>query len=93
MSDIIKIPAEAKEIIKHKRTGKVYASKVDFDNDVADDSVYGAISIMTDGLRKIVSGIKETTLQLSDSAEKTSIIAEKTSTSIETQVNETNCPY
>ena len=36
MSDIIKIPAEAKEIIKHKRTGKVYASKVDFDNDVAD---------------------------------------------------------
>ena len=36
MSDIIKIPAEAKEIIKHKRTGKVYASKVDFDNDVVD---------------------------------------------------------
>ena len=36
MSDIIKIPAEAKEIIKHKRTGKVYASKDDFDTDVAD---------------------------------------------------------
>ena len=36
MSDIIKLPAEAKEIIKHKRTGKVYASKADFDNDVAD---------------------------------------------------------
>ena len=36
MSDIIKIPAEAKEIIKHKRTGKIYASKIDFDNDVAD---------------------------------------------------------
>jgi hypothetical protein len=36
MSDIIKIPAEAKEIIKHKRTGKVYASKDDFDADVAD---------------------------------------------------------
>ena len=36
MSDIIKIPAEAKEIIKHKRTGKVYASKEDFDADVAD---------------------------------------------------------
>ena len=35
MSDIIKIPAEAKEIIKHKRTGKVYASKNDFDADVA----------------------------------------------------------
>jgi hypothetical protein len=36
MSDLIEIPAEAKEIIKHKRTGKVYASKTDFDNDVAD---------------------------------------------------------
>ena len=36
MSDIIKIPAEAKEIIKHKRTGQVYASKADFDADVAD---------------------------------------------------------
>ena len=36
MSDLIKIPAESKEIIKHKRTGKVYASKTDFDNDVAD---------------------------------------------------------
>jgi len=35
MSDIIKIPAEAKEIVKHKRTGKVYASKDDFDADVA----------------------------------------------------------
>tara|TARA_R110001599_G_scaffold12901_4_gene59929 strand:- start:9388 stop:9585 length:198 start_codon:yes stop_codon:yes gene_type:complete len=36
MSDIIKIPAEAKEIIKHKKTGKIYASKNDFDADVAD---------------------------------------------------------
>jgi|TARA_B100000035_G_C20589402_1_gene374634 formylmethanofuran dehydrogenase subunit D len=36
MTEIVKIPAEAKEIIKHKRTGKVYASKADFDNDVAD---------------------------------------------------------
>ena len=36
MTDLIKIPAEAKEIIKNKRTGKVYASKTDFDNDVAD---------------------------------------------------------
>ena len=33
---VIKIPAEAKEIIKHKRTLKVYDSKADFDNDVAD---------------------------------------------------------
>jgi|TARA_R110000751_G_scaffold57412_5_gene121796 hypothetical protein len=35
MTDLIKIPAEAKEIVKHKRTGKVYASKNDFDADVA----------------------------------------------------------
>tara|TARA_R100001460_G_scaffold98008_1_gene140730 strand:+ start:743 stop:940 length:198 start_codon:yes stop_codon:yes gene_type:complete len=36
MNDLPKIPAEAKEVIKHKRTGKVYASKADFDSDVAD---------------------------------------------------------
>ena len=36
MNDIPKIPAEAKEIIKHKRTGKIYASKAEFDSDVAD---------------------------------------------------------
>lgn len=36
MENLIKLPAEAKEIIKNKRTGKVYASKADFDSDVAD---------------------------------------------------------
>jgi|TARA_R100001460_G_scaffold93413_3_gene135342 hypothetical protein len=36
MSDLEKIPATATEIIKHKRTGQVYASKADFDADVAD---------------------------------------------------------
>ena len=36
MSDIIKIPAEAKEIIKHKRTGKIYANKDEFQADVLD---------------------------------------------------------
>ena len=36
MSDLPIIPAEAKEIIKHKRTGKVYDTKADFDADVAD---------------------------------------------------------
>jgi len=36
MSDLPVIPAEAKEIIKHKRTGRVYDSKADFDADVAD---------------------------------------------------------
>jgi len=34
--DLIRIPAQAKEIVKHKRTGKVYDSKADFDADVAD---------------------------------------------------------
>ncbi len=30
------LPAKAKEIVKNKRTGKIYASKVEFDADVAD---------------------------------------------------------
>ena len=36
MNDFPKIPVEAKEIIKHKRTGKIYASKDEFDADVND---------------------------------------------------------
>ena len=36
MSDLPKISAEAIEIIKHKRTGKIYDSKAEFDADVAD---------------------------------------------------------
>jgi len=36
MNDLPKIPVEAKEIIKHKKTGKIYATKADFDADVAD---------------------------------------------------------
>jgi hypothetical protein len=36
MSDLIKIPAQAKEIIKHKRTGKIYTDKAAFEADVAD---------------------------------------------------------
>ena len=35
MSDLPRIPAEAKEIIKNKRTGKIYASKEELDADVA----------------------------------------------------------
>ena len=38
MSDLPKIPAEAKEIIKHKRTGKIYASKEEFDADPNTDT-------------------------------------------------------
>tara|TARA_B100000029_G_C17589602_1_gene962091 strand:+ start:666 stop:860 length:195 start_codon:yes stop_codon:yes gene_type:complete len=33
---INRIPATAKEIVKNKRTGKVYADKAEFDADVAD---------------------------------------------------------
>jgi len=29
--DLIRIPAQAKEIVKNKRTGKIYDSKADFD--------------------------------------------------------------
>ena len=36
MSDLPKIPVETKEVIKHKRTGKVYESKEAFDADVND---------------------------------------------------------
>jgi hypothetical protein len=36
MSELPRIPVEAKEIIKNKRTGKVYESKASFDSDVAD---------------------------------------------------------
>ena len=35
MSDLIRIPAKAKEIVKNKRTGTVYADKAEFDADVA----------------------------------------------------------
>tara|TARA_R100000734_G_C3307722_1_gene98300 strand:+ start:99 stop:296 length:198 start_codon:yes stop_codon:yes gene_type:complete len=37
MSDeVVKVPAKAVEIVKHKRTGKVYANKAEFDAEVAD---------------------------------------------------------
>jgi len=35
MSEIKRIPAIAKEIVKNKRTGKVYTDKAEFDADVA----------------------------------------------------------
>lgn len=34
MSDPIRIPAIAKEIVKNKRTGQVYKDKAEFDADV-----------------------------------------------------------
>jgi hypothetical protein len=38
MADPIKVPAKVKEIVKNKRTGKVYADKAEFDADVANPS-------------------------------------------------------
>ena len=38
MKNIPEIPAVAIEIIKHKRTGKIYESKEAFDADVADSN-------------------------------------------------------
>ena len=35
MDNIKRIPAIAKEIVKNKRTGQVYANKAEFDADVA----------------------------------------------------------
>jgi len=34
--DLPRIPAEAKEVIKNKKTGQVYETKAAFDADVAD---------------------------------------------------------
>ncbi len=38
MTDPIKVPAKVKEIVKNKRTGKIYADKAEFDADVANPS-------------------------------------------------------
>jgi tRNA U54 and U55 pseudouridine synthase Pus10 len=51
------LPAEVTETIRNKRTGKVYASKVDFDSDVADPNT----DTVADDLRQDV-GIKVASL-------------------------------
>ena len=38
MTDLPKIPATAKEIVKNKRTGVIYTDKAAFDADVADSN-------------------------------------------------------
>jgi len=35
MTEVIKVPAKVKEIVKNKRTGKIYVDKAEFDADVA----------------------------------------------------------
>ena len=62
MSELVKIPAEAKEIIKNKRTGKIYASKADFDNDVADPNADTTVDDFRQDLEikvtKVTMGVK-----------------------------------
>ncbi len=62
---------------------------VEFDSEVSETSLYGAMRNMTEGLRSMVSNIQNTASQLATAAEQTSLIAEQTSKSIDTQVNET----
>jgi len=81
-----KEPSDVNQITSRIASGDLTMT---FDNNVSSDSVYGSIRTMNDGLLNIVSGIKDTTTQLTESAEKTSVIAEQTSKSIQTQVNET----
>ena len=52
------VEAKAKEIIKHKRSGKVYANKAEFDADVADsntdttaDDFQQDVEILVDSLK------------------------------------------
>ena len=52
MSDIPTIPAQAKEVIKHKRTGKIYASKQEFDADVADPNTDTTTDTTTEDFRQ-----------------------------------------
>jgi hypothetical protein len=62
MSEPIKIPATATEIIKNKRTGKVYASKADFDADVADPNTDTSVDDFRQDLEikvtKVSMGVK-----------------------------------
>ena len=62
MSDLPKIAAEAVEIIKHKRTGKVYDTKADFDADVADPNTDTSVDDFRQDLEikvtKVSMGVK-----------------------------------
>ena len=62
MKDLPKIPAEAKEVIKNKRTGKIYDSKADFDADVADPNTDTSVDDFRQDLEikvtKVSMGVK-----------------------------------
>ena len=45
------VPAVAKEVVKHKTTGKVYASKAEFDADVANQILQQLMKIFHNMLK------------------------------------------
>ena len=57
MTQIIKIPAQAKEIVKNKRTGKVYADKAAFDADVANPATDTTIDDFQQDLEITVASV------------------------------------
>ena len=57
MTQIIKIPAQAKEIVKNRRTGQVYADKAAFDADVADPTTNTTVDDFQQDLEITVASV------------------------------------
>jgi hypothetical protein len=57
MTQIIKIPAQAKEIVKNRRTGQVYADKAAFDVDVANPATDTTIDDFQQDLEITVASV------------------------------------
>ena len=57
MTQIIKIPAQAKEIVKNRRTGQVYADKAAFDADVANPATDTTIDDFQQDLEITVASV------------------------------------
>jgi len=52
------IKAKAKEIIRHKRTNKIYASKEEFDKEVNDPNIDTTIEDFTQNVEVIVDSLQ-----------------------------------
>jgi hypothetical protein len=57
MTQTIKIPAQAKEIVKNRRTGQVYADKAAFDADVANPATDTTIDDFQQDLQITVASV------------------------------------
>jgi hypothetical protein len=57
MTQTIKIPAQAKEIVKNRRTGQVYADKTAFDADVANPATDTTIDDFQQDLEITVASV------------------------------------